>query len=404
MHINVMDENFQRETIVDTYKSFIWTERYKAAGDFELIVKADHKYKSVLKIDKFITLDEQYSTRVMRILEHENTQDESGERYLKITGESAEYLLRDRPAINTFDSLTALDKWEVTGKPQEIMLTLFERAYEFRPVNVNDSFPYLTGSYIDPFGTIPFPQDEVTIAFDPGDLYSAMTKVADTYDLGFRTVINSDGSSIEGIEFDVYTGNNRTRDQLADIPIVFSSALDSLSKTTSYESTSSYKNVAYVLTKNGKGIVYATGTDESVSGADRRVLTVIASDIELPAGAELDAAIQQRGIEELAKTRRTVAFDGEIPQEGPYGYDSGGSWGNKSNLYQLGDLVEQISDEGFVTRMKVTEQIFVSDEEGDRSYPTLEVDTVATPGSWASRSATQVWSGVPDTETWGSLT
>jgi hypothetical protein len=41
--------------------------------------------------------------------------------------------------------------------------------------------------------------------------------------------------------------------------------------------------------------------------------------------------------------------------------------------------------------MRVTEQIFISDKEGTRSYPTLSLTAYITPGSWAAYDPTKAW-------------
>jgi hypothetical protein len=47
--------------------------------------------------------------------------------------------------------------------------------------------------------------------------------------------------------------------------------------------------------------------------------------------------------------------------------------------------------------MQVTEQIFVSDSEGERSYPTLTITKFITPGTWSSPEWNIEWSAVdPD--------
>ena len=109
---------------------------------------------------------------------------------------------------------------------------------------------------------------------------------------------------------------------------------------------------------------------------------------DLPLGAEYDAALRQKGLEELAKHRPIIAFDGEIPQTGSYEYQKD---------YFLGDLVETRGADGLATNMRVTEQIFSSDAEGVRSYPTLTIDLLITPGSWYAWDGSQDWDNAEGT-------
>ena len=165
--------------------------------------------------------------------------------------------------------------------------------------------------------------------------------------------------------------------------------MDTLSNVNSIISNAGMKNVAYVFGSNGSAIVYADNISSTISGFARRVLIVNASDIDIDPGVELTAALELRGIQELAAYRPTIAFDGEIPQNTPYIYGVD---------YNLGDIVELREADGKINNMRVTEQIFVSDIEGVRSYPTLSFDQLITPGTWLSWSATKVWDEV--TEMW----
>ena len=36
ININVLDTDFNIVTVIDTYESFIWTDRFREPGDFEL--------------------------------------------------------------------------------------------------------------------------------------------------------------------------------------------------------------------------------------------------------------------------------------------------------------------------------------------------------------------------------
>jgi hypothetical protein len=151
-------------------------------------------------------------------------------------------------------------------------------------------------------------------------------------------------------------------------------------------SIANHKNVAYVLSKNGAEIVYAPGVDPSVTGFDRRVLVVKADDVSDPAGPGLSAILQQKGREALAEAQRTYVLDGEITKYGMHKY---------RRDYFLGDLVEMRNSDGATNYMRVTEHIFASDAEGERSYPTLAVETVIEPGTWLGWDPAQDWEEAP---------
>jgi len=107
------------------------------------------------------------------------------------------------------------------------------------------------------------------------------------------------------------------------------------------------------------------------------------------------ALLTARGLQELAKTNNITAFDGEIPQFGSYRYDTD---------YFLGDLTEMRNVDGIVNQVRVSEQIFSQDANGEKSYPTLASRLVITPGVWGAWDANQNWADVDDASHWGDLT
>jgi hypothetical protein len=154
-----------------------------------------------------------------------------------------------------------------------------------------------------------------------------------------------------------------------------------------------YKNVAYVISPVGHEIVYPLDVDPEINGFQRNVLFVKADDIKDVDSGVASAKMIQLGKQELAKARRLAAFDGELnSNQYKYGRD-----------YNLMDLVEVHDQTGASSSMQVTEQIWVSDKEGDRTYPTLSVNTYITAGSWLGWDITQVWQDVNPLTDWDDL-
>jgi Siphovirus ReqiPepy6 Gp37-like protein len=382
----ILDESLRRDTVIEGFESFIWTERYNSWGEFQIITPSTYDNRDLFQTDVRIGMKE--SNRVMKIESVTDQFDEDGKKMLTIVGREITKLLDERVAMPAMASLTVNPKWSITGTPGNIARYIFDQICVLGAMSPNDVIPFYQAGTFLPAGSIPEPTDVVTIDFDPGTVYYAIQQICQVWSLGFRLAKDGDTGHIY---FDIYTGDDRTSNQTARPAVIFSMDMESIDKVSTLKSTATLKTVAYVLTPNGATTVYAPGHDSSVSGADRRVLLVKADDIDLPAGAQLDAAMAQRGMQELAKNRDAYAFDGEIPQYQPfvYGID-----------YNLGDLVEERSPDGFANYMIVTEQIFVSDEEGERAYPTLLAVFVLTPGSWQARPSGEFWGDVDITQHW----
>lgn len=377
MDLYVLDDVLRRTAVIDQYESLIWTERYSAYGDFGLVIRSDRGIRDLLVNGTRLAINESY--RVMTVETVEDGVNSAGVAVLKVSGRSLEALLEDRTAMSALASLTTTPKWELTGTPGGIVREIFQTICVDGELSAGDVIPFYMPGSIFPEGTIAEPEDSIIVSVDLDSVYGSIKKICDIYNLGFRLVRNLDTSQLY---FDVYTGNDHTTLQTIFAPVVFSPELDNLSSTTELTSTAQFKNVAYVFAPNGAVIVYADNVDSTIAGFERRVLTVKADDITAPAGVELTAALTQRGKEELAKYRVVIAFDGEISHFGSYEYGV---------HYNLGDLVEKRNSDGMAMNMRVTEQIFTADAQGERAYPTLAIDLLITPGSWYAWDARQVW-------------
>lgn len=394
MELYTLDEQLRRVQVIEGYESLIWTERYAAWGDFELKIRSSREARNLLPEGTRLAFSR--SHRVMTVETIEDSVDDEGAETLTISGRSLEALLDDRVAFNSLSPLeqqvpdpenpgnfkTVVIQWTLEGKPADLVRKLFNDICVTKILSPGDGFPHHRAGTIFPTGSIPEPPDTITVTLDPDTLYNSIRKICETYNLGFRVVR---GYETGFLYFEVYTGDDRTSAQETRPAVLFSPELDNLTNTTTLTSEAQYKNVAYVFGKTGAAMVYAPGADPNAAGFERRVLFVKADNIDLEPGSGLSSALGQRGLEELAKHRHIFNFDGEIAQTDSYTYGVD---------YNLGDLVEQRNIDGFSNQMRVTEQIFVSDSEGDRSYPTLSVNFVSNPGSWMSWDANQVWSQV----------
>jgi hypothetical protein len=235
------------------------------------------------------------------------------------------------------------------------------------------------------------PSETIIANLDPTTVYTAVKTVCDTYRLGFRLVRNGETSEVY---FEIYTGDDHTSDQTDRDAVIFSPNLDNLEDVTRLTSTAAHKNVAYVVGKDQVSIVFGVGEDTTAGGFARRVMIVSATSVDATTVADVDAALSQAGLDALAQHRKVYQFDGQISEFSSYKYGVD---------YKLGDLVEEQDSTGFGNQMIVTEQIFVSDDQGDRSYPTLTLSEVIVPGTWIDVDpATEVWADVAEDQVWGN--
>lgn len=389
MELYILDSLRRRIQIIDQFDSLIWTERYSAFGEFELVIDATPDTIRKFKPDKLIALDR--SNRVMRVENVLNAIGKDGRRMLTVKGRSLELLLENRVAW--IDEAVTL--WLRIGLPAAIARYMFTISCLEPNFDGDDLVNnMLVGSPI-PAGTIPEPPDSVQMTFTIDTAYNTIKKICDTYSLGFRIVRLTDSPQLY---FDIYSGSDRTTAQSTLDPVIFAPELDNLQDTRELSSVANYKNVAYVafqssdpLINSWIEVVYAENTSPDVTDFDRRVLLLNISQTEGTTISEIQAELIQKGKEALAEHRSTLAFDGEIDTASSYTYGVD---------YGLGDLVEVRNETGTTNVMRVTEQVFVSDREGERSYPTLTLDFMVIGGTWDSWEYNKAWSEAGATEYW----
>jgi len=386
MDVYILDSLYRRILMVDKYESLIWTERFQGYGDFELRLNSTLENRNRFPNGINITVTD--SIRIMTVKTVEDTSDEDGKKILIVKGLEIVSILEDRLARGTLDDLDTVPKWILTGQPVAVAEQIFHDICVTGILDAGDIIPNVVeDDVIFPEDTIPEPSETIVYEIDMMSVYKAIQDLCKIYDFGFRLAYYEFTGELY---WDVYTGSNRTTSQTSLAAVVFSPDLDNLQNTTNLSSIASYKNVAYVFSKAGSEIVYGLDIDPLVEGFERRALFIKADDIEVGDPDASDKMIQ-RGKEELAKARALVGFDGEVTQYSQYVYEL---------HYYLGDLVEVRDNEGTTTVMQVTEQIRISDAEGERSYPTLTVNTFITPGSWASWDFNQEWEDVGEFEYW----
>lgn len=392
MDVFVLNDKFLRENIIDRYESLVWADRYNALGDFELTVAADNEAYEYLIPDTKLTING--SDRVMVIEDYEDVEDEEGRKLYRVSGRSLEKILDDRVCWE--DLLQNLDdrpKWILNGLPANLARNLYEWFCRLGYLSERDELSNIPQSY--PEGIrIPEPSEMIRLELTPDTLLKRIQELCQMYDLGFKISINH---LTGGLNFQIYTGWDRTSIQSANDPVIFSADTETLQNTKSVKTIRNSKNVAYVIGNRGTPqVVYAPGVVDAnrVRALQRRVLLVVIDDIdEELTPSEVNLYLKQRGVEELSQHRGISGLDGEIVRTDKFRYLSS---------YDLGDLVEMRGRNGEANRMLVTEHIWTSDESGVSSFPTLTLYVHVEDGTWLSWPQQRVWSEM-ETDTWGEL-
>lgn len=385
MELYILDNLLRRETVVDRYESLIWTERFRDIGDFDLSIDSSRKTRNMFNVGDRLALNESF--RVMTVDNIDESKDSEGRNMLNITGKSIENTMDDRVATLPLVANGETPNWVLTGTPGDIARQIFKEICIDGKLHPGDIIPFIdNGSSPRESGLLSYPKDTIlepdtpiSMEVSPGSVLEIIKQICDIYELGFRIARFADNGKLY---FEIYAGSDRTTQQSTLPPVLFSPDLNNLSDISKLTSVADFKNTAYVFSEKGSLMVYGDNVDPNVSGFERRVLKVDATDLGEATGTELTNLLKQRGKEALSEHRSITAFDGKIPENGSYRY---------GKHYQLGDLVEMRNEDGGTNNMRVAEQIFASDAEGERSYPTLAFDLYITPGSWRNWDYNQVW-------------
>lgn len=381
MDLYILDPLIRRHEVVDDYETLIWTDRWREAGDFELDLRSTRNNRIRFSVDSLLAI--RNSNRVMMVEDVEDTLDSENKEILKVRGRSIEGpIFENRIVKYSMGNLSTDEKWILTDLPADIIRNIFDHIC--RPVGAlssNDEIPFLMPGSISSPTSIPEPGELITLEIEPSTMYEVFTNICESYDLGYRIVRNGDASELY---FEVYTGDDRTTKQTDRTQVIFGAWLDNIQNTTEFVNNKETKNVVYAFSNTHSVVVYADGVSENVSGFQRRVMVLKESDANL-------ARLTQLANEELKKHRKELIFDGEVDEYSGYQYGVN---------YNLGDLVEMRSKDGVVSTKRVTEQIFVSDENGIRSYPTLTEEETDILTTWSSlKNDNLSWNDL-DSEVW----
>lgn len=375
MEAYVLDPLLRRIAVIDQFESLIWTERFYAYGDFQMDIESTPGMRTLLSTGTLLAMNESYRVMTVETVEDETGSD--GRRMLSVKGRSLEAILLDRVAKNSLEDLTTSPKWVITDEPADVARKIFHDICVTGILDPMDVIPFINEGTFLPPDTVAEPVDPITVELDPTTVYDAIEDICTVWSMGFRLIRNFDASELW---FDVYMGSDRTTGQTTLPPVIFTPSLDNLQDIKELKTVDKAKNVAYVYSPAGFLKVYPVGVDEDVTGFERHVLVVNASDVTTET-TDIPGALLQKGMEELAKNRVSQSLDGEIAQNSQYKYGV---------HYNLGDIVEMRTDNS-TNNMRVTEQIFVSDREGERAYPTLSLNTFITTGSWLSWLNNKQW-------------
>lgn len=351
MDITVLDKNLNPVAIMDTYESFIWSDRYKECGDFELYTPMTNDILTYIKQDYYLC--NRSSEHVMIIEKLLISSDVETGNYLTVTGRSLESILNRRIIWNPIT---------LNGNFQNIIHNLLIA----NVISPSDSARKIDNFIFEPSDDHIVTALTVDTQCKVGDnLYEVIQKLCVELGVSFKITLNDNNQFV----FKLYAGVDRSYGQIVNPHVIFSPNFDNIIASNYIESKSAWKNVTLVGGENKEGSDIKYVTVGNVIGLDRREIFTDASSIssevdDIQLSDEAYAALlRHEGNATLVENAEIISFEGEIEatQMFIYGED-----------FFNGDIVQVANEYGHETRARIIEMVITENEEGYSVYPTYE--------------------------------
>lgn len=351
MDLVVLNTNLEAESIIDTYNSLIWTERYNECGDFEVYTSATSDILNHIKQNYYISRNDSEYLMIVESIEIKADLEEGD--WVTISGRSLESIL-DRRIIWGQKTLS--------GNLQNAIKSLLNEAI-ISPSNTNRK---ISNFIFEASTDTRITSLTIDAQYTGDNLYEVIQTICAERGIGFKITLNSNNQFV----FKLYMGEDRSYEQSKNPFVVFSPSFDNLISSNYIESISAYKNVTLVGGE-GEGSARKYIAVGNTSGLDRREIFTDARDISSDtedggtlSTSEYNSKLTQRGKETLAENTNVVSFEGEAEMTNTFVY---------GRDFYIGDIVQISNNYGHETQARISELVTSEDENGYSSYPTFSI-------------------------------
>lgn len=357
MDIDVLNERFDREAVVDTYSSFIWTDRYNLCGDFELWLPAAKGTADLFKKDRYLEIPS--SDRTMIIEETQVKTNYFDGNWFIVAGRSLESILARR---------IIAQKTVLTGNLQNGIQKLLDENI----ISPSDSKRVIPNFTFKPSTSAAITELTVDASYFGENLYDAISGLCVENDIGFKLL----RVGTNQFEFSLYSGTDYSYAQDKRPWVVFSPDYDNLVGS-DYRSSNTGLRTSILASyeRSSDESVYTNIIEGEETGLARRegylAAQIESYEHEDPENPDSTAEYQyyteqlkSAAEEALGEARMTTAFSGEINGDVQFIY---------GRDFILGDLVQVINEYGMEHVSRVGEVMYSSSEKGERAIPTFVV-------------------------------
>lgn len=357
MELLILNTKLESDSIIDTYKSLIWTDRYSAYGDFEIYTSATIDVLRQVQKGYYLWNRESEHTMIIEDIEIQSSAEFGND--IAITGRSLESILTRRIVWKTTN---------LNGNLQNGIKQLIDDAI-INPTDPDrkiDNFIFVESA--DPAIT------SLTLEKQVGrgdELYETIVDICNSKNIGFKVVLTDAGE----FAFSLYAGTDRSYDQLENPFVVFSPNFENIINSNYLDSDKKLKTVTLVAGEGEddaritRSVAIASGAGTGLNRremyTDVRYLRKESGDVVLT-DAEYNAQLDQKGQEDLAENATVMTFDGEADTTTMFVYGKD---------FFMGDVVQVANEYGAEAKSRVMEFITSQDANGMKAYPTFTIVT-----------------------------
>lgn len=332
----LLDQTYTTKKILDTFSSFVWTERYCDSGDFIMVLPVLENIVDDLKINDYITIPESKEYMIVETMTLVTSAIDGD--LLQIEGRSLSSILNRRIVWSEFKR----GNYNLQSGITELI--------NLNAVNPSDSKRKIPGLTVkissDPAVT------SLTSVFDVEEgenLFDVITDICSEKKIGYRMLPEGDG----GFSFELYSGKDRTWDQEENQVVIFSNKYETLSNSQYVQSEKNYISNAVVVGDEYRAEVFRK--NERTGLARREVFLQVNGD-------KTEDELIQKAKEQMSKRSVTEMFSGTIEPYKQFQYGSD---------YSIGDIVQVENMYGFSGRCRIGELMISRDAGGPVFTPSF---------------------------------
>lgn len=366
MEIRLIDTGFKQRAVIDSFISFVWTDRYYECGDFEIKMPAN-LIPDGLKVGAYLAFDRSEHTMIIETICIDRTEEGN---IATISGRSLESVLDRRVVYNDI----CFKSDDTKGLEYYIKMLLNDNV-----ISPSNPFRIIMQLSFEESGL-----DTSSIEFEAQHqgtvLYDTICSLCKNSGVGWKIEMRTQGNK-GGWYFKLYTGKDHSLNAESGNKVLFSDDMGNLAETQYLESTVDFKNVALVTgekneetgIKTTTEVVGNTGDDMNVylyrrempvsCSSSRTTKNEAGETVEL-SEEDYKKVLQTAGFDELSKHRVTRTANGNAVAVGnqyEYGRD-----------FSLGDFVTvNLGISGSITA-RVVETTFSMDADGFQQYQSFE--------------------------------